>query len=257
MGTADRIWQLDDAIATVTKSIADAELEHAAGELTKAELDRIVASDTTRLAELEAERANLLVEDDHEGATHTEATDQHQVVRVRSVWKRNVGLGAIAAGLAVALVSFAGVRLPGQQATGNVTQTNARALHDQLVEAETAAAAGDAGRALELFNAVLAKHPQNAEALAESGWLTYQAGLVGQQPATMSAGANLIARSITIDPGAPAGHLYAALIDSREGRPSSLVRSELIAFAHASPASWLIKVAQPFLDRYDVVVAKP
>ena len=257
MGTDDRIWQLDDAIATVTKSIADAELEHAAGELTSTELDRIVASDTARLTELETERAKLLAESNDQATTNTEATAKSEGVRVRSVWKRNVGLSAIAAGLFVALISFAGVRLPGQQATGSVTQTDARALHDQLVEAETAAAAGDAGRALQLFNAVLAKHPQNAEALAESGWLTYQAGLVGQQPTSMSAGAKLIARSITVDPGAPAGHLYAALIDSREGRPSSLVRAELIAFAHASPPAWLVKVAQPFLDRYDVVVAKP
>jgi len=256
MAERERLWILDDAISTITKSIADAEQEHGAGELSSEELQAIIAKDTERLRALEQERATLLAqgepaEDEVAGDTRAKQPRKH------SPWKRNVGLVLIAAALSLFVLSFAGVRLPGQQATGTVSQSTARALHDQLIEAETAAAAGDSGRALQLFNAILVKHPQNAEALAESGWLTYQAGLIGEQPRSMSAGAKLIARSITLDPGAPAGHLYAALIAAREGRPKTSVVSELISFAHASPAPWLVKLAQPVLDQYGVTIPKP
>ncbi len=250
MAERDRLWLLDDAISTISKSIADAEQEHGAGELTSEELEGILAKDLTRLLALEQERAALLA--NSEPVEHVEPP----LPRKRAPWKRNVGIVLIATALALFVVSFAGVRLPGQQATGTVSQSDARALHDQLIEAETAAGAGDAGRALQLFNGILAKHPQNAEALAESGWLTYQAGLIGQQPSAMTAGTQLITRSITIDPGAPAGHLYAALIGAREGRPKAAIVAELISFAHGSPASWLVKLAQPILDQYGVEIPK-
>ncbi len=251
MAERDRLWQLDDAISTIAKSIADAEQEHAAGELSAEELTSIVESDTARLRVVEAERAELLA-----SVETGEYIEEAPRPRKRSPWKRNVGIFLIAVALGLFVVSFAGVRLPGQQATGTVSQTDARALHDQLIEAETAAGAGDAGRALQLFNAILKKQPQNVEALAESGWLTYQAGLIGQQASAMTAGAKLIDRSITLDPGAPAGHLYAALIAAREGRPRSAIVAEVIAFAHGSPAPWLVKLAQPILDQYGVKVPK-
>jgi hypothetical protein len=246
----DRLWIIDDAISTLRKSIDDAEREHAAGELSGDELHDIVSSDSQRLRELEEERAVLLSGDDADRAPREDVAEG----RTRKPWKRTVGLVLIAIALAVYVLQFAGVRLPGQQATGTVSQSAAKSLHDQLIEAETAAAAGDSGRALQLFNAILVKHPQNAEALAESGWLTYQAGLIGQQPRSMTAGAKLVERSITVDPGAPAGHLYAALIAAREGRPKSTIVAELIAFTHASPAPWLVKLAQPVLDTYGVTV---
>ena len=46
--STDRHWQVTDAIATLERSIADAEAEFAAGELTASERDRLVASPDRR-----------------------------------------------------------------------------------------------------------------------------------------------------------------------------------------------------------------
>ena len=246
MSASERRWQLDDGISSLRRSIADAELEHAAGELGSDELDRIVRRDSALLSELEAELALL----------GPEAAPEPQSAEVappgRTVWKRNVGIVLIVAAVVVALLAFTGIRLPGSTGTGGAVVNKIQRVADLTAQGEAAAASGDTGGALALFTKVLVLEPTNAEALAESGWLTYQSGVVGKLPEVRKAGAQLVYRSITIDPGAPAGHLYAAIIKSNEGAARSTVLAELTAFAAGHPQKWLITLAKPFLASYGV-----
>ncbi|MEI6700193.1 MAG: hypothetical protein WCL38_00350 [Actinomycetota bacterium] len=246
MSSADRRWQLDDGISSLRRSIADAELEHAAGELETDELDRIVRRDSALLIDLEAELALL------EPAEEPELLPIKTASESRNVWKRNLGIVLIVAAVVVALLAFTGVRLPGSTGTGGAVVNRTQRIADLTAQGEAAAASGDTGGALTLFSKVLELEPTNAEALAESGWLTYQSGVVGKLPAVKTAGAQLVYRSITIDPGAAAGHLYAAIIKSNDGASRSTVLAELTAFAAGHPEKWLINLAKPFLASYGV-----
>ncbi len=246
MSSAERRWQLEDGISSLRRSIADAELEHAAGELESDELDRIVRRDSAKLIDLEAEL--VLLEPEREPEPQQLAV----VAEGRRVWKRNLGIVLIVAAVVVALLAFTGIRLPGSTGTGGAVVNRVQRVADLTAQGEAAAASGDTGGALALFTKVLALEPTNAEALAESGWLTYQSGVVGKLPAVKNAGAQLVYRSITLDPGAPAGHLYAAIIKSNDGASRSTVLAELTAFAAGHPQQWLISLAKPFLASYGV-----
>jgi len=241
--STDRRWQLTDAITTLERSIADAEAEFAAGELTASERDRLVARDSVRIAELAGELA--LVE-----APGLEEEPAAPAPPKRRVWKRNLGLLLIGAALVVALIGFTTNRRAGQQITGNAGGNASQQLHDALVQAEQSVADGNSGLALQQFSTIVATHPENAEALAEAGWLTYQAAVAAKNGPLVTTGRQLVERSVAVDPGQAAGHLYLAIIKRHFGAPRSEIVAELRAFSAGNPSADLAGLAKPVLSAY-------
>jgi hypothetical protein len=86
--------------------------------------------------------------------------------------------------------------------------------------------------------------------LAEAGWLTYEAAVAGKDEGLVATGLALVRRSVTLDPGQAAGHLYLAIIDRHLGRPRSEVVAELRAFSAGNPSADLARLAAPVLAAY-------
>jgi len=241
--STDRHWQVTDAISTLERSIADAEAEFAAGELTASERDRLVAKDAARIAELAGELALLEAQTVEEPPADVQPPG-------RRVWKRNLGILLIGAALVVALIGFTTNRQAGQQITGNAGGNASQRLHDALVQAEQSVASGNSGLALQQFSTILTTHPDNAEALAEAGWLTYQAAVVAKNSALITTGRQLVERSVSVDPGQAAGHLYLAIIKRHFFAPRSEIIAELRAFSAGNPSADLEALAKPVLSAY-------
>ena len=98
-----------------------------------------------------------------------------------------VGLLAVAAAVAVVVVvTQTGARLPGQTATGSVSLSRGAQERRTLAQAQSLEASGDAAGALGLYGQVLAEDPTQPEALAESGWLEFEAGVQSKDAAVLA-----------------------------------------------------------------------
>ena len=82
---------------------------------------------------------------------------------------------AVAATLLAA--SLAGVRLPGESATGSVTLSSAQQEQETLDRAAILGSEGQVAQAVQLYDQVLRADPNQPDALAYDGWLIRLAGL--------------------------------------------------------------------------------
>ena len=118
-----------------------------------------------------------------------------------------VALVAVLGG--VVMARAAGLRLPGQSASGNISQNS----NDLLVEARGLLAAGKAVDAIKIYDQVLQLQPDNPEALAYRGWLLYQTG----DPDLLGEGKQLIADAVAADPQYPDAHFFLGFAKREDG----------------------------------------
>jgi cytochrome c-type biogenesis protein CcmH/NrfG len=93
-----------------------------------------------------------------------------------------------------------------------ITVTPAARVEVLLLAAEQQLAEGQTLRALTAFDAVLRLAPNNPEALAESGWLRYEAAAGSNDPVDEARGEAQLRRAIVVAPGQAAGHLYLGIV---------------------------------------------
>ena len=130
--------------------------------------------------------------------------------------------GAVAA---IALGSLAGwavhrgsgTRLPGQTVSG--APVGPAKLAQLLLQAQKAAAAGDAVTALKDCRTILSEDPNQAQALAEEGWVLAQT----QQPALQTQGLGDLTRAVALDPADKTAHLYRGIVLLDVGRKAEAV----------------------------------
>ena len=156
---------------------------------------------------------------------------------------------AILAAVATLLVAGqATSRLPGQTVSGSVRLSAAQQTRQTLAQAETLEAAGDAPQALRLYQQVLARDPVQVEALSESGWLEFQAGVAGKDPSVLSRAQGLEEEAQRVDPAAYAPHLYLGSMLLAEGDPAGAVAQYRRFLADRPPAA-TVGSARPFITR--------
>ena len=166
------------------------------------------------------------------------------------------GLGAVLGICVLGLVTLfalraAGVRLPGETATGNVSLNGGQQIRDQLQQAQQLGAAGDVRDALALYQTVLTEDPRQPEALAYRGWLVRLTGLEAKsKPASaelVAAGRSSIEEAVAVAPGYGDAHLFLGLTlleDSHSLLPAVAQFRAALA-DHASPA--LVQSTRPLL----------
>ena len=232
---------LRDEIRLLTRSIDDAAAELERGELSDGEYQSIVRRDGGRL---EAARLQLdgLASEDAAGTVPAEPArepvESTGTARRRPWWLLVIAIVclAVAVGIPV-LASRRGAPAP-------ITVTPAARVEVLLLAAEQELAEGQTLRALTAYDAVLRLAPDNAEALAESGWLRYEAALGSNDPVDEARGEAQLRRAIAVAPRQSAGHLYlgivllehdhdpsAALVQlkSAAGLPESVAEQDLTA----------------------------
>jgi hypothetical protein len=158
-----------------------------------------------------------------------------------------VGSMALVAAVAVAVVATqTGTRLPGQTVTGSVSLSRTAQLHRTLAQAETLETAGNAAGALRLYHQVLVQDSNQPEALAESGWLEFQAGVQARDAGVLASAQQLELQAQRAEPGAYAPHLYLGSMLLAEGDASGAV-TQYRQFLSDGPPQSVARAAQPYI----------
>jgi tetratricopeptide (TPR) repeat protein len=238
--------ELEDERTFLLRSLEDLDREHEAGDLS--DEDHATLRD-----EYVARAAAVLRTSDGDG----EPAAEKAVVRVaapRSPRRRRrrvmitAAAGLVVGGAVWALVAHVSSRLPGETVTGSVTLSPSQQTARTLAQAETLEGRGDAADAVKLYQSVLRQHPDSEEALAEVGWLEYEAGAEAKQGTLLALGQQTEGRAEVVAPGAFAPHLYLGSMLLAEGHPVAAV-AEYRQFLADHPTGTIVASAVPFLTK--------
>ena len=250
-------WYLSDQREFLIRSIADAEAEHDAGDLTDEDFSLLVARDRDKLAEVETALGELAplprVGEISEGAP----TAPPAPSTPRSRW-RLVGILAscalILVGVLILVDHALSNRLPGQAVSGGITQTRAQQIEQQLAQASTLYNGGQTTEALSLYEKVLSEDPTDPTALAQSGWLEWNAGASDKQPSLEALGRKVEKQTIRVAPTFYGGHLYLGLILLyQDNNPKAAVAQFNLFLNEVPPAALVQAVAPKIRDAYTAV----
>ncbi len=126
----------------------------------------------------------------------------------RSWWFLVGAVASFAGALVLAVILFSSSRLPGQTATGSIALNSAQQTARTLDQAATLENEGQVGEAAQLYQSVLTAHPKNVVALAQMGWLEYQTGTQGASASLLADARSMLERAVALGPGDYAAHLY-------------------------------------------------
>jgi hypothetical protein len=267
----DERWYLADEEDFLRRSLDDARREHEAGDLSDEDYDLLVARDSARLVQVQADLVAL-------GPAETEAVtspasdepdrslEEAQDVSTRppmALW-RKVGIAAscllIVAGVVILVVHFVQARQPGQASSGSISVPQAQQIEEQLSEANSLNNAGGVKNeeaALDLYNDVLAEDSSDPDALAGAGWIMWNLGTSSHTAALIEDGSAEVMRSITVSPSYYQGHLYYGLILANQDHDNTLAVVQFDEFLADGPPSSELAVVAPEVDPSYVAVGKP
>jgi cytochrome c-type biogenesis protein CcmH/NrfG len=144
------------------------------------------------------------------------------------------------------VVAHVGPRLPGESVTGSVTLTPTQQTARTLAQAETLESQGDAVDAVKLYGTVLRRQPNQEQALAELGWLEYEAGADAKKATLLSLGEGEEQRAEQVDPGDYAPHLYLGSMLLAQGDATAAV-AQYRDFLADHPPRAKVTAAVPFI----------
>ncbi|MHB8263451.1 MAG: cytochrome c-type biogenesis protein CcmH [Acidimicrobiales bacterium] len=156
------------------------------------------------------------------------------------------GIACLAAAASLAIFSSTHSRLSGEVATGSISVSKGQEIQRRLAQASAAESAGHDVTALSLYHDVLAADPHQPQALAESGWITYETGIYSGQSKLTKAGEAQVKEALAISPGSYAPHLYLGTIYFQRGNlPQAL--GQYTEFLKDHPPKAIAGRAAPFL----------
>ncbi len=241
-GGANERWRLADEAEFLERSLADAEAEHAAGDLGRRDYEALVRRDTARLADV---RAALFAFD----AARAPGAPKGRARVVRRARRRRPWL-ALAGGLLVlAALVLVGIdlasspRLPGQAETGSIKVSRAQQEAEQLSQAGALARQGDDSAALSLYRLVLREDPTEPSALAAAGWLEWRSAQSADDAKLASDGQALVTKALAQDPTFGTAHLYLGTIDLQGHHDAADAVTQYDAFLASHPLAATVAAA--------------
>ena len=185
-------WYLADEREFLERSLADADRERDAGDLSVGDHALLVARDRARLAAVDAELAALDAAASSSESARTERTRSAPGERSPMPWWRRLAVAAccllIAVGLVILVVHFVQARQPGQASSGSVSVSQAQLIEQQLQQADALNQQGSTKSALELYDKILGEDPSNPHALAYAGFLQWNVGSTAGVPSLTRVG---------------------------------------------------------------------
>jgi tetratricopeptide (TPR) repeat protein len=239
----DRRQRLVQQRSLLSASLDDAEREHLAGELDEEAFSLIAERDRTRLEAVDAELAQL----GDEPATEPTSATQAPPTSPPGWLRRN----RLVVGLAVVVVALAAVVavLASDRSTPTSSSAQAAQIATMLDTADAQVAQGKIAEAIATYDGVLAIEPNQAHALAEAGWLTFEAGNAADSTSLLERGESQVRSAIVADPTLAAARLYLGVILLTAHKDPSAALSEFKAFLALKPSTALVDSAQPYIDK--------
>ena len=258
----DERWYLTDEREFLQRSVADADREREAGDLSTEDHALLVARDTARLAEVERELAALdaapparsgIAASRLSGRAQPEQPAQSER-RPMPLW-RKLGIVAacvlIALGAVILVVHSVQARQPGQASSGSVTLSQAQLIEQQLNQATTLNQQGSTKAALELYDKVLSEDPSNPAALAYAGFLQWNVGTTAQVASLVRIGRAEIETAIRNSPTYYQAHLFYGLVLANQDHNNAAAVAQFNDFlADGPPAAELSQAAPLVSDAY-------
>ena len=208
----DDRWYLADEREFLLRSLDDADRERAAGDLSDEDHAILVARDSARLAEVEAELAALVPEPAAPAPPPPAGGPER---RPLPLWRR-MGIVAacllIAAGVVILVAHYVQARQPGQSSSGSVSLSQAQLIEQQLEQALVQNNQGNTKAALELYDKVLTEDPSNPAALAYAGYLQWNVGSSAHVASLVRIGRAEIETAVRDSPSYYQGHLFYGLV---------------------------------------------
>ncbi len=260
--------ELEEECAFLLRSIEDLDAERAAGDLSDTDYRVLRDRYTVRAAAVLRAIDEPTAPAEHPASTSppppsphaepgavaaTPATHRDRLRRRALVWG---ALGLFGAAAVVLLVAELATRLPGQTSTGSLQLNSAQQLQRTLNQAATLETQGDAAQALVLYHQILRRDPTQEQALAESGWLEFEAGVSAQRSALLSQGQRDEQAAEQADPSAYAPHLYLGSMLLVERQPAAAA-DEFGRFLAAGPPTSVIQRAWPYVTRANTDAGRP
>lgn len=245
MAEQDRRALLDEQ-ELLNASIVDAREEAAAGELPAEDLARIEERDSARLLEVRS-----LLEALGPEPTPTAKVPTTVPKRSSRSTKTKVlgGLSALVliSGAIILIVALTSPPAPSAAAQQRV----------QLDRAASLVQTGKITDALRIYGRVLAADSTQPEALAQSGWLTFEAGAQANDAKVMAKGEALIRSALNVAPRFAAARLYLGVIDLVAAKDPNAALEQFQAFVDLQPSSYWLRVAQPYMEQAAAQANKP
>ena len=241
--SADR-WHLEDEREFLRRSLADARSELEAGDLVRGDYDALCRRDEARLGAVEAALAVLDAEDTEAAETDAPAPGR------RGRWLLVVGVAALVAGATLLAFDLASPRAPGQPITGSIKVNTQKQIAIQLAQAATLInerSTSAIREALTIYAHVLKENPDQPQALAETGWFDFEAGVQSGERSLRTEGTKLVKRSLAVQPDNYAAHLYLGTIDFESAHDTAAAIVQYRAFLKEQPPAQLIASAAVFL----------
>jgi tetratricopeptide (TPR) repeat protein len=256
----DDRWYLNDQRDFLLRSIADAHSEHDAGDLSDADFSLLVARDRRRLADVELALGELAppppapppspAPDAPPGGPTSPPADAPRTSRWRLVGILS-SCALIVVGVLILVDHSISSRLPGQAVSGGITQTRAQLIEQQLAQAATLYSGGQTAQALTLYEKVLSEDPTDPTALAQSGWLEWNAGASDKERSLETLGRRVEEETIRVAPNFYGGHLYLGLILLyQDNNPNAAVVQFNKFLADAPPLAQVSAAAPKIKDAY-------
>jgi tetratricopeptide (TPR) repeat protein len=252
--------ELEDERSFLLRSLEDLDREHDAGDLSdedhEALRDEYVARAAAVLRSTKSESAAAaepVVPAASTGRPRRAArpTRRHGARAPATRWRRVLvaaGVIVVIGGAVWALAAQLSGRLPGETVTGSVTVSGSEQTARTLAQAQILEGRGDAAGALKLYGSVLRQQPNQEEALAESGWLEFEAGAEARQATLLTLGEQQERKAESAAPSAFAPHLYLGSMLLAEGHPVKAV-AEYRQFLADHPPRATVATAVPFLTK--------
>lgn len=160
--------------------------------------------------------------------------------RRRSWWYLGGAVAAFGSALVLAVTLFATDRMPGQTATGNVAAGPTQQIAQTLSQAATYENEGQLGQAAQLYQSVLDRSPDDEVALAQLGWLEYQTGQQGSSASLISDARAKLDRAVQLDPVDYAVRLYLGTVLLRQDGNAAGAVAEYRQFLADNPPASLV-----------------
>ncbi|MGA2835191.1 MAG: cytochrome c-type biogenesis protein CcmH [Acidimicrobiales bacterium] len=160
--------------------------------------------------------------------------------RGRNRWFLVGAVVCFVAALILAVPLFTSVRLPGETATGSVALSPSQQLARSLDQAATVENEGQLGQAAQLYQQILTTHPDDEVALAQLGWLEYRVGQDGSSASLISDARAKLEQAAALAPDDYAVHLYlgTVLLD-QDGNAAGAADQYRLFLADDPPSSVL------------------
>lgn len=260
----DGRWYLSDERDFLERSLADADREREAGDLSDDDHAVLVARDRARLVEVEDELAALDAsapdpdpDPDRAGAgagarTSSAPAEAGQPERPpMALWRKAGIVGAcllIAAGAVILVVHYVQARQPGQASSGSVSVSQAQLIEQQLQQASALNDKGSTKAALELYDKVLTEDPSNPAALAYAGFLQWNVGTTAHVASLVRVGRAEIQTSIKDAPTYYQGHLFYGLVLENEDHDQAAAVAQFNDFLADNPPAAELPEAAPLVS---------